>query len=236
MNGARILVVEDDSTIADALVLALTTEGAEPILARDGDQGRERLSDREIYDCVLLDIMLPGPSGLELLRELRTRDPDTPVLLLTARGQESDKVLGLELGADDYVTKPFSLRELLARVRAHLRRSPRFRSKHEEKPPEPFRLGDREIDLAAMTITIGTDSKSLSPKEAAILGLLWDHKGHVLSRDDILDAIWGRIESTLHRTIDSHVLHLRKKLEPDPKTPQFLVTAHGAGYRLVAPD
>ena len=179
--------------------------------------------------------MLPGPSGLELLAGLRTRDRHTPVLILTARSEESDKVLGLELGADDYITKPFSLRELFARIRVALRRhglsegpatSPRA-------PAGTLRLGACTVDFDAMLIKgPGDREATISPKEAAILQVLWQHAGKVRSRDQILDAVWGRIESTLHRTIDSHVRNLRKKIEPEPKAPRYLRTAHGVGYRL----
>ena len=185
-----------------------------------------RLS-RKRFDLVVLDIMLPGPSGLELLRELRQRDGDTPVLLLTARGEEGDKVLGLELGADDYVTKPFSLRELLARVKAMLRR----RDRTESAMVEQFVWGPAQIDLAAFTLHRDGQTHSLSPKEAGMLRLLRQRAGRAVSRSDFLAEIWGGDEFVGDRTIDTHMLNLRQKLEADHKQPQHLLTVHGVGYR-----
>jgi len=177
----------------------------------------------------VLDVMLPGPSGLELLRELRRRDTETPVLLLTARGEEGDKVLGLELGADDYVTKPFSLRELLARVRAMLRR----RERSQAAGVQQFRLGSAEIDLAAFTVVRGGVVHTLSPKEAGMLGLLRQHAGRAVARATFLTEVWGGDQFVGDRTIDTHMLNLRQKVEADSKQPRFLLTVHGVGYRLV---
>ena len=229
---ARVLVVEDDATLREGLRTALVRHDLDVVVARDGTAGAAALADRDGYDCVLLDLMLPGRSGLDLLREFRARDVDTPVVILTARGDETDKVLGLELGADDYVTKPFSLRELIARVRAQLRRSPRIAQPRAE-PAEAFVLGGARVDLAAFLVVRDGAEHSLSPKEAGILDLLWRERGRAVSRDAILDAVWGRGIVVAHRTIDTHVLHLRQKLGEDPRAPRFVRTVHGVGYRLV---
>lgn len=224
----RILFVEDDLTLRTALHDALTGEGHSVTVAADGHEARALLREQR-FDLVVLDIMLPGPSGLELLRELRERDGDTPVLLLTARGDEGDKVLGLELGADDYVTKPFSLRELLARVKAMLRRRDRTEAAHVEQ----FSLGPAEVDLAAFTLSRDGTTYTLSPKEAGMLRLLRQRAGRAVSRSDFLQEVWGGDEFVGDRTIDTHMLNLRQKLEADHKKPQHLVTVHGVGYRLL---
>tara|TARA_R110002073_G_scaffold156060_1_gene311361 strand:+ start:104 stop:802 length:699 start_codon:yes stop_codon:yes gene_type:complete len=224
----RILFVEDDFTLRTALGDALSGEGHGVTTAADGHEARALLREQR-FDLVVLDIMLPGPSGLELLRELRQRDGDTPVLLLTARGEEGDKVLGLELGADDYVTKPFSLRELLARVKAMLRR----RDRTESAMVEQFVLGPAQIDLAAFTLHRDGQTHSLSPKEAGMLRLLRQRAGRAVSRSDFLAEIWGGDEFVGDRTIDTHMLNLRQKLEADHKQPQHLLTVHGVGYRLL---
>jgi two-component system alkaline phosphatase synthesis response regulator PhoP len=229
----RILVVEDDATLRDGLRLALRKQELEVETAADGEAGLRLIHDPAGWDCLVLDLMLPGPSGLEILRSLRERDRTTPVILLTARSDESDKVLGLELGADDYVTKPFSLRELIARVRAQLRR--KAETDAGAAPPcagEPFTLGPARIDLAAFQLERDGSTHTLSPKEAGILALLWRERGKAISRDRILNEVWGQGVYVTHRTIDTHVLHLRQKLEQDPKAPAFVKTVHGVGYRL----
>ncbi|HZN40264.1 MAG TPA: response regulator transcription factor [Planctomycetota bacterium] len=224
----RLLLAEDERTLRVALRDAFGQEGYEVDVAADGHEARAALRDNR-YDLVVLDVMLPGPSGLELLRELRQRDADTPVLLLTARGEEGDKVIGLELGADDYVSKPFSLRELLARVKAMLRR----RERPQAAGVLQFALGAARVDLAAFTVVCDGATHTLSPKEAAMLGLLRQHGGRAVSRALFLKEVWGGDQFVGDRTIDTHMLNLRQKLEPDPKQPRFLLTVHGVGYRLV---
>jgi DNA-binding response OmpR family regulator len=226
----RILLVEDDRTLRIGLTDALTGEGHHVVAAADGHDARAVLREQR-FDLIVLDVMLPGPSGLELLRELRARDGDTPVLLLTARGDEGDKVLGLELGADDYVTKPFSLRELLARVKAMLRR----RERSEAALVEQFVLGDARIDLAAFTVVRSGATHTLSPKEAGMLRLLRQRAGRAVARADFLREVWGGAPFVGDRTIDTHMLNLRQKVEVDHKAPRFLLTVHGVGYRLVEP-
>jgi DNA-binding response OmpR family regulator len=225
----RILLVEDDRTLRKGLIDALHSEGYEVEAAADGHEGRAALRQGR-FDLVVLDIMLPGPSGLELLRELRQRDSKTPVLLLTARTDEGDKVLGLELGADDYVSKPFSLRELLARVKAMLRRVER----HEAAGVRQFALGDATIDLDAFELRRDGAVVALSPKEAAMLALLRAAHGKAVSRARFLQEVWGGDQFVGDRTIDTHMLNLRQKVEPEPRQPRYLLTVHGIGYRLVA--
>ncbi|MCA8953610.1 MAG: response regulator transcription factor [Planctomycetes bacterium] len=228
----RLLLVEDDATLRTALGDAFRGEGYALETAADGHEARAALREQR-FDLVILDIMLPGPSGLELLRELRERDADTPVLLLTARGEEGDKVLGLELGADDYVSKPFSLRELLARVKAMLRR----RERSETVAAAQFRLGDAAVDLAAFTVVCDGRTHALSPKEAGMLALLWQQQGRAVSRAQFLRDVWGGDTFVGDRTIDTHVLNLRQKVERDARKPRHLLTVHGVGYRLVvAPE
>jgi DNA-binding response OmpR family regulator len=224
----RLLLVEDDRTLRTGLTDALRGEEYEVVAAADGHEARSLLREKR-FDLVVLDVMLPGPSGLELLRELRARDADTPVLLLTARGEEGDKVLGLELGADDYVTKPFSLRELLARVKAMLRR----RERGDAALIEQFALGDARIDLAAFTVMRAGAAHTLSPKEAGMLRLLRQRTGRAVARADFLREVWGGVPFVGDRTIDTHMLNLRQKVEADAKAPRFLLTVHGVGYRLV---
>jgi DNA-binding response OmpR family regulator len=230
LNRSNILIVEDDPTLRDGLRTALRGQGFAVEVAGDGHEGQRALATGS-FDLVVLDLMLPGPGGLELLRNFRARDPRTPVLILTARGDESDKVLGLELGADDYVTKPFGLRELIARIRAHLRRA----GGDESAAIPPFRLGTVEVDLRAFRVLRAGAELALSPKEAGILALLWRERGRAVHRNEILDAVWGREQCVTQRTIDTHVLNLRHKIEADPRAPRHLLTVHGVGYRL-APE
>jgi DNA-binding response OmpR family regulator len=223
----HLLLVEDDHAIRTVLHDALVHDGHQVTTAQDGDEALALLR-AHAFDLLLLDVMLPGPSGLEILRTLRQRDQRTPVLLLTAKGGESDKVLGLELGADDYVTKPFSLRELRTRVRVLLRRAER----RDERPAGRFASGDAEIDLEGYELRRGRKTVRLSPTEAAMLQLLWRERGRVVDRQRFLQEVWGGTPIG-DRTIDTHLLHLRQKLERDPKAPRHLLTVHGVGYRLV---
>jgi len=223
----HLLLVEDDHAIRTVLRDALGHDGHRVTTAQDGDEALALLRG-SAFDLLVLDVMLPGPSGLEILRTLRQRDQRTPVLLLTAKGSESDKVLGLELGADDYVTKPFSLRELRTRVRVLLRRAER----RDERPAGRFTIGDADVDLDAYELRRGRRTLRLSPTEAAMLQLLWRERGRVVDRQRFLQEVWGGTPIG-DRTIDTHLLHLRQKLERDPKAPRHLLTVHGVGYRLV---
>ena len=228
---AQLLLVEDDRAIRTVLQDALVHDGHAVTTAADGDEALAALRGRA-FDLVVLDVLLPGPSGLEILKSLRQRDRSTPVLLLTARSSEGDKVLGLELGADDYVTKPFSLRELLARVKAMLRRRERAAL---PAGIEQFVLGDARIDLASFTVVRGGSTHTLSPKEAGMLRLLRQRAGRAVPRAEFLREVWGGSPFVGDRTIDTHMLNLRQKVEADHKVPRFLLTVHGVGYRLVEP-
>jgi len=239
--SARILLVEDDRTLRTALGDALAGEGHDVVTAADGHEALATLRSGT-FALLVLDVMLPGPSGLEILRALRQRDQRTPVLLLTARSHEGDKVLGLELGADDYVTKPFQLRELLARVKALLRRAAVGSVAAPAggvTPAGRFELGRGRsavaIDLDAYEVRRDGAVQRLSPKEAAMLAVLLAERGKVVTRSRFLAAVWpDGGQSVGDRTIDTHLLHLRQKLEDDPKAPRWITTVHGAGYRLEA--
>jgi DNA-binding response OmpR family regulator len=225
----HLLLVEDDAAIRTVLRDALETDGHRVTAAADGDEAQALLR-AHAFDLLVLDVLLPGPSGLEILQALRKRDQKTPVLLLTARTSESDRVLGLELGADDYVTKPFSLRELRARVRVLLRRVERGAGSAAAATGR-FRVGDVDVDLDAYEVRRGRTVQRLSPTEAAMLALLWQERGRVVDRVRFLQQVWGGV-SIGDRTIDTHLLHLRQKLERDPRAPKHLLTVHGVGYRL----
>ncbi len=225
----RLLIVEDDLALRTGLSDSFEGEGFDVTVAEDGDGAHELLFTRH-FDVVVLDLMLPGRSGLELLRELREEGMSTPVLLLTARGQETDKVLGLELGADDYVTKPFGIRELVARVRALVRRAT---TANDQPTVESFKIGDVTVDLEAYEACQGEAVHKLSKKEAAMLGLLHQNLGKAVSRERFLNEVWGTDQFVGTRTVDTHMLNLRQKLELDHKNPRFLLTVHGVGYRLV---
>ena len=235
--ATRILIVEDDPTLRTGLRDAFAHEGWEVTVAQDGLIADELLYSRH-FSAVVLDIMLPGRGGLEVLRDLRATGIMTPVLLLTARSDENDKVLGLELGADDYVTKPFGLRELLARVRVLLRREQSVLDRLSEKAPAVvhFTIGTAEVDLETFLVRRGNEVAPITPKEAAMLALLHQEAGRVVSRLRFMEEIWEGGETVTNRTIDTHVLNLRRKLEDDPKHPRHLVTVHGAGYRLCLTD
>ncbi|MFT7616584.1 MAG: DNA-binding response OmpR family regulator [Planctomycetota bacterium] len=230
---ARILIVEDDPTIRMALEDAFKAEGYDVTVAPDGLRGEELLFSRH-FSLVLLDLMMPGKGGLEVLKQIREASIMTPVILLTARSDENDKVLGLELGADDYVTKPFSLRELLARVRVLLRKEERVLDLlRVEAPAQQFSIGESVVDLETLELNKGEKVWPLTPKEAAMLHLFFRESGKIISRGRFLSEVWGGGEAVTNRTVDTHILNLRKKLEHDPKEPQFLITVHGAGYKMV---
>ncbi|HEX6812473.1 MAG TPA: response regulator transcription factor [Planctomycetota bacterium] len=226
----EILLVEDDRAIRTVLRDALQNDGHAVTVAADGDEALAVLRART-FDLLVLDVLLPGPSGLEILQHVRNSDHRTPVLLLTARSSEGDKVLGLELGADDYVTKPFSLRELRTRVRVLLRRVDRTPA----QPAGRFRLGALDVDLDAYEVRRGRSVQRLSPTETAMLALLWQERGRVVDRARFLREVWGG-SGISDRTVDTHLLHLRQKLEVDPKAPVHLLTVHGVGYRLAVED
>jgi DNA-binding response OmpR family regulator len=223
----RILIVDDEPEMVRGLEDNLRFEGYQTVAAPDGRRGLA-LALSEAPDLILLDVMMPGMSGWDLCRELRQRGLDIAVIMLTARGEEVDRVLGLELGADDYVTKPFSLRELMARIRAVLRR-PGPRQKFEE-----FGFGDVRVHLRARQAFKGGQEVRLTRKEFDLLRYLVEHPGEVITRDRLLDEVWGYERFPTTRTVDTHILRLRQKFEDDPERPAHILTAHGQGYRFVA--
>ena len=223
---SRLLVVEDEPGIAFALDADLQSEGYEVTLATTGDEAL-RAARAETFDLVLLDVMLPGKDGFEVCRELRRSGFKAPILMLTAKAQEAEKVMGLELGADDYITKPFSPRELRARIKAALRRSA-------GDATEVFRFGDAEVDFARCEVRRRGAAIELSALEFKLLTAFVRSRGRVLTREQLLDAAWGRDVSLNDRVVDNHIVSLRRKIEPDPAQPRFLVNIRGLGYRFDA--
>ncbi len=228
----HILVAEDERSMREGLRDNLEFEGYTVDEAEDGDAALARMlagpgSDTP-YHLVLLDVMMPGRSGFEVLRAARAAGVATPVILLTAKGEEIDTVRGLEFGADDYVTKPFSLRELMARVRAVLRRT--------DAAPEPAGatvIGRLAVDFASYTATVGGAPVAMTHLEVEVLRYLVAHAGAVVSRDALLTNVWGYEAQPTTRTVDNFVLKLRQKIEPDPARPRYLLTVHGVGYKVV---
>ena len=221
----RILIVDDEPAMVRGLEDNLRFEGYQTVSATNGRDGLA-LALREGPDLILLDVMMPEMSGWDVLRAIARKGLDVPVIMLTARGEEVDRVLGLELGADDYIPKPFALRELLARVRAVLRR-PGPRQRFEE-----FRFGDVRLHLRArQAFRAGTEVR-LTRKEFDLLRYLVEHRGEILTRERLLDEVWGYEHFPTTRTVDTHVLRLRQKFERDPERPAFILTAHGQGYRF----
>jgi DNA-binding response OmpR family regulator len=224
---ARILVVEDEPGLVLALTDRLRSEGYDVEAAADGEAGLIRARGGR-FDLILLDVMLPRKGGFEVCRDLRRGGVATPVLMLTARGQVADKVAGLKLGADDYVVKPFEMAELLARVEARLRRA--------EEAPSPaarYAFGDVEVDFRRAEVRRGGRPVEVSAKELQLLRYFVEHPGATLSRQELLDRVWGYHAMPSTRTVDVHVAGLRRKLEPDPREPRHILTAHGLGYKFV---
>jgi len=222
----RVLIVEDEEAILLALEDDLRAEGYEVASATDGPAGLS-MAESHAYELIILDIMLPGMNGFEVCKRLRQASVTTPILILTAKSQEIDKVLGLELGADDYVTKPFSRRELLARVKVILRRG--------ASPPtelESYRFGDVEVDFRRYEVRKRGRAVHLTSREYDLLRFLIEHSDDVVGRSEILDQVWGDAASVYPRTVDTHIGRLRKKLEDDPKNPRHIVGIRGVGYRF----
>lgn len=225
----RILLVEDEKGLILTLTDRLESEGFTVDSALDGKLGFEMAVDGK-YDLVILDVMLPKKNGYDVCRDLRQKGVATPILMLTAKGETIDKVLGLKLGADDYLTKPFEVIELLARVEALLRRSPARANGHSH---DAFRFGEVTIDFKRAEVTRESERVELSAMEFKLLQHLIENRGVVHSRDQLLDAVWGYDATPSTRTVDVHIAWLRQKLETNPKHPSFIQTVHGMGYKFV---
>jgi two-component system alkaline phosphatase synthesis response regulator PhoP len=223
----RILIVEDEPNMVAGLRDNFQFEGYEVITAPDGVAGLERALS-ETPDLVILDVMMPRMSGLDVCKQLKAKRPTLPIIMLTARGQEVDKVVGLELGADDYVTKPFSIRELLARVKAVLRRSTTA-----PKEQQSFSFGEVEVNLKSCQVSRAGKELDFSSKEFELLKYFLCHPGEALSRDRLLEEVWGYDRFPTTRTVDAHIVRLRQKVEPRPEEPRFILTVHGTGYKFV---
>ncbi len=227
-NGsARILLVDDEQSIQTLLSYPLRKDGYHVTGAHDGNEALERF-DEARFDLVILDLMLPKLDGVEVCRQLRSRS-QVPIIMLTAKGSETDKVAGLEVGADDYITKPFSMREFRSRVKAALRRSRMIATGPED---ESIERGSLKIDFGRRLVTVRGEEVRLTYVEFEILGALARSPGRVLSRETLLEHVWGDSEYRDPRTVDVHIRHLREKLEREPKDPEFLFTVRGVGYRF----
>jgi DNA-binding response OmpR family regulator len=226
VSQQRILIVEDEPDLRRGLELNIRAEGFGVLTATTGDEGASVALEQR-PDLVILDVMLPGMNGFDVCRELRRRGFEAPIVMLTARAEESDRVGGLEQGADDYVTKPFSIRELLARIRVRLRR------RGENGEQAVVRFGDVEVDFDRHEATRAGRRVDLTAKEIDILHLLVRHRGRTVSRDRLLEDVWGYEHFPTTRTVDNHILRLRQKLEPEPAEPRFILTVYGDGYKFV---
>jgi two-component system alkaline phosphatase synthesis response regulator PhoP len=222
----RLLLVEDEPGLVLTLTDRLAREGYAVETSADGESGLERAA-AEAFDLVLLDVMLPRLNGFDVLRELRKRGVETPVIMLTARGQVVDKVVGLKLGADDYVTKPFEMMELLARIEAKLRRAPAT-----PHPTEGYQFGDVRVDFRRAEVTRDGAPLELSAREFQLLKYFIEHRGATLTREELLNEVWGYNAMPSTRTVDVHVAWLRQKIEPNPRHPQYVLTIHGMGYKF----
>ena len=223
---ARLLLVEDEPGLVMTLTDRLAAEGYEVVSAVDGETGFRRAST-ENYDLVLLDGMLPGRDGFDVCRSLRQRNIMTPILMLTARGQVVDRVVGLKLGADDYLVKPFEMAELLARIEALLRRVP-----SSPIPAEIYQFGDVQVDFRKAEVSKGGQLLEVSAREFKLLKYFIEHRGATLTRDELLNEVWGYNAMPSTRTVDVHVAWLRQKLEGNPRRPEFIHTIHGMGYKF----
>jgi len=222
----KVLIVEDEETIADAVAYALSRSGYETDTALDGLEGLRKAKEEQ-PDLIILDLMLPGMDGLELCRELRA-ESSVPIIMLTARHEEADRVIGLEVGADDYVIKPFSMKELIARVKAVLRRS---EGTAYSCPGGILKCGDLEMNLSEHTVRVRGREVHLSPKEYELLKLLMMHQGRVLSRGFLLSKVWGSETCPETRTVDVHIRWLREKIEENPAEPKYIITVRSVGYK-----
>ncbi|HEU0186010.1 MAG TPA: response regulator transcription factor [Blastocatellia bacterium] len=225
--NSKVLIVEDDQAMAVALRDGFEYEGYLVQVARDGAAGLQLASEKDV-DLIILDVMLPKVSGFDICKQLRSAGNATPIIMLTARGQEIDKVVGLKLGADDYVTKPFSFMELMARVEALLRRAHR----HSEMPEE-FHFGSITVNFKRLEVIKDGAPVEVSPREFNILKYFIEHRGEVITRDQLLDSVWGYSSFPLTRTVDMHIAKLRQKIEDAPSDPRHIITVHRVGYKFV---
>jgi DNA-binding response OmpR family regulator len=224
----KILIIEDDPAIRTGLKETFTTEGYNVSDADTGTKGFE-LASKQNYDLIVLDLILPGKDGIEICKDLRSDGVKTPIVMVTSRKEEIDKILGLEIGADDYVTKPFSPRELIARVNALIRRT-----KQTQQAKELYHFGDMDIDFKKYEVKKGAESVNLTALEFTLLHFLIKHEDQVVSRDSILDNVWGNSVYVYPRTIDTHIANLRKKIEDDPENPKFILGVRSIGYKFKA--
>ncbi|MGI8642275.1 MAG: response regulator transcription factor [Pyrinomonadaceae bacterium] len=224
----KVLLIEDEAGLIITLTDRLQSEGFDVKTATDGETGFSLALD-ENFDLIILDVMLPKKNGLDVCRDLRQKGISTPILMLTAKGETIDKVLGLKLGADDYLTKPFEIIELTARIEALLRRSPNTN----QSSIDSFRFGDVSIDFRRAVVKKEYELVELSALEFKLLQYLIEHRGEVLKRDELLDEVWGYDAMPSTRTVDVHIAWLRQKLEDNPHYPQFIQTVHGFGYKFV---
>lgn len=223
----KILIVEDEPDMRRGLEDNLQYEGYTTVSTGNGNEGL-RLARKDSYDLIILDLMLPGMDGLDLCRQLKREDNTTPIIMLTAKGSESDRVMGLEVGADDYITKPFSLRELLARIKAILRRT-----RHDKSRLSAYEFDDFYVDFERYEATKGGEPIELSPREFEMLRLMAEHRGEIVSREMFLEEVWGYESLPSTRTVDNHIAKLRQKIEDDPEHPKHIVTVHRMGYKFV---
>jgi DNA-binding response OmpR family regulator len=224
----KILIVEDEPQMRLGLKDNFEFEGYQVDFAEDGEKGFAAVQESS-YNLIILDVMLPKISGFDLLKQIRNQGNNTPVIMLTAKGEEIDRVLGLELGADDYVTKPFSLRELLARVKAILRRNRVV----VEKEPQEYKIGNLNVNFATYEASCGGNPVPMTHKEFEILKYFIDHSEQTISRDDLLHDVWGYEADITSRTVDNFILKLRQKIELNPSHPRYILTVHGVGYKFI---
>jgi two-component system alkaline phosphatase synthesis response regulator PhoP len=231
----RVLVIEDEPGLVMALTQRLSSEGYEIAAATDGAQGLA-LGLNEPFDVIILDLMLPRKNGFDVCRDLRQRGINTPVIMLTARGQVVDRVVGLKLGADDYLTKPFAMMELLARIEALLRRTTGSQAAPGagRASSSVYQFGSVRVDFRRTTVTRNNKAVNISAREFKLLRYLIEHPGATISRDELLNEVWGYNSLTTTRTVDVHVSSLRQKIEEDPRHPKSIVTIHGFGYKFVS--
>ena len=233
-NAQKILIADDEESVREAVAYALQQEGFEVVVAKDGSDAESKLEGDQLdFDLLILDIMMPGRSGLDICRDVRSRSP-VPIILLTAKDAEVDKVVGLEVGADDYVTKPFSVRELIGRVRAQLRR--RELDRNSGATAKVIEAGPVRIDLARHLVSVGGRPVSLTRSEFQVLRLLAENPGRVFSRLEIMEELWQSEFSGDVRACDVHISNLRQKIEADPQRPELVVTVRGIGYRLATSE